>query len=284
MFRNLRKFRKQRDPEYEIKKSTKSYSRSEKMEAPARILNSAVIEATDNVFNDIIIGINGVYPELGVQLAGSLGAMKGATLELGNIAINKFQKSKRDKLFQKISDYRGVLTTDTIKNIEALPFVFEFAKTLDLINRLANDKKLDFICNCFGVYFLTEYHGNDIDQYEEFLDHLSTLSFREIEILITLYKIESECLSNKQNQQDDKSKNGRESISGKSISVLKQMAPEKWNLNENEMESILTSLCRSGFLRELVGSILGYYGGRFYTTEYFEKFLGYILPQALTRD
>lgn len=155
------------------------------------------------------------------------------------------------------------------EKIEGVSFLIEFAKTQEVVIRLANDKKVQFICNLFTKYFLQECNGGNIDIYEEFLNQITTLSYREIELLIALKHFEQDI--------DNTGNRSELQLYSSSYHQLISLAKENWNIEEEELSGMMTSISRSGFCKEIVGSYYGYSGGVFQTTAYFNKFLSYII-------
>lgn len=183
--------------------------------------------------------------------------------------LELFQKSKQDKLIQSVIDNENLIAPE---RIHAVPFVIEYAKTREMLDRLANEKKVKLVCNLFVNYFLKENHEDDVDVYEEYLQHLGQLSVREISLLITLNRYEKE--STHIHGLNDFDRHNW------AFSKLKGYAKEEWNISESELTGLMTSICRSGFCKEEVGGYLnGYAGGVFFTTQYFEKFFNYIMER-----
>lgn len=170
---------------------------------------------------------------------------------VGSIAgqiLNNFTIKKRQELLEYISLSKEIITTDMVIDEQ---FIIEFANTINAIDKLAANDKIKYIANLFKNTFCVSAKRN-IDEYDEWLQNLMSLSYREIEMLIMLR--ESEKNSEDINQFFEKTK-------------------DRFNITEEEAKAILTSATKSGFCREKTGAILGYSGGDFFTTEYFEKFL-----------
>ena len=218
-------------------------------------------------------------PGMDTYLLASVGAGVNEIIDqASDSALAAYQNYKQKKFLDSIIEYKGILPEDKIKKIADIPVIIEMGRTMEVINRLATDQKVIYLCNCFDNYFLREDHFNDVDRYEEFLWHLDTLSYREIDILTELYKLEKTSDFRKYHSPNGESLNG---LSKHSIycNVLGQIAQEKWKMSQGELDGILAGLCRSGFLKEEVGAYLDYTGGIYYTTEYFEVFLTYIMPE-----
>ena len=179
--------------------------------------------------------------------------------------LEEHQNKVKKALIDTILDYEGIIEPD---KIEGVSFIIEYAKTQEVLVRLANDKKVCYICNLFGNYFFAEDHQGDVDLYEEYLNQLSLLSYREIDLLMCLEYFERlishEHLENKMQR------------SKKSYGEFKTEAKKRWKISEKQLEGIMMSISKSGFCKELTGTYIGYEGGIFYTTAYFKHFLSYI--------
>lgn len=78
--------------------------------------------------------------------------------------IDEHQNKVKKALIDTILDYEGLIKPD---KIEGVSFLIEYAKTQEVLVRLSNDKKVCYICNLFGNYFLAEDHQGDVDLYED---------------------------------------------------------------------------------------------------------------------
>ncbi|MBO5158061.1 MAG: hypothetical protein J6B94_00525 [Lachnospiraceae bacterium] len=199
-----------------------------------------------------------------------LGSLVTETIDM---RIDEHQSKVKKALIDTILDYEGIIEPD---KIEGVSFLIEYAKTQEVLVRLANDKKVCYICNLFGNYFLAENHQGDVDLYEEYLNQLSSLSYREIDLLMCLEHFERlvshEHLENKMQR------------SQKAYGKFKLEAKKRWKVSEKQLEGIMMSISKSGFCKELTGIYLGYEGGIFYTTAYFQHFLRYITKRFLTEE
>ena len=101
--------------------------------------------------------------------------------------LSSFQEAKRQELIDLIlSDV--TITSDMVNDIE---FIFNFAKTLEAVNRLSSNDKVKYFANLLkNGYFVSDKIQNDA--FDEYLHLLSSLSFREIEYLWFLYKYQTE--------------------------------------------------------------------------------------------
>lgn len=182
-------------------------------------------------------------------------------IETADTGLQIYQENAKKKLIQSILEYEDRIDPN---EIDGISFIVKFAKTQEVITRLANQKKLDYFCNLFCNYFILEKHYDDVDMFEEFLEHLSTLSFREIDLLICLYnnevKVSGKHFTSELNRRKESYTKFKEEVS-------------KQGMDLKQLEGMLVSITRSGFCKETVGMYMGYEGGVYHTTAYFHNFL-----------
>lgn len=161
-------------------------------------------------------------------------------------AFEDFQTSKRNEFYDYIISSPELITTEKVNDITIL---MEFAKTLDVINKLANNDKVKYIARLFKTSFF-EISTYDISEYEEFLNRINDLSYKEIEILFLLKKYE------------------------KDVDMFYKSVDETFQIKRETITGILGGISRSGFCKELTGNLfIGNPGGWFHTTRYFDRFL-----------
>ena len=163
-----------------------------------------------------------------------------------DLTFGYFRNKKQEEFFDIIRNSNTI--TKEMVNVD---FVMGYIKALEAVNRLSTNAKVKYIANLFKNTFCIEGKKN-IDEYEEWLANLSSLSYREIKILIMLYE---------SNKKDEKKE------------VFYKNIEKELGLDEENTIAILTSVSKSGFCKEKVGAIVGYTGGEFYTTNYFQRFL-----------
>lgn len=197
-----------------------------------------------------------------------LGTLLTETAEKG---LEMYRDSAKRKLIDSILEYEDQINPAMIDGVS---FIMEFAKTQEVITKLANHKKLDYFTNLFCNYFILECHYNNVDIFEEYLEHLSTLSFREIDLLICLYSNEVKTSGKHFNSMLDRRK--------ESYAKFKEEISKK-GIDRKQLEGMLISITRSGFVKETVGMYMGYEGGVYHTTAYFHNFLSYITKRDLAK-
>lgn len=198
---------------------------------------------------------------LGILNALSYGAVDALDVLFSKTLFER-QKQKRKELCEIIfAD--NLFTREDVEDVE---FVLEFARTLDVVNRLATNKKLKYIATLFKRTFSQETYKEHIPEFEEYLFRLDRVSFRELDLLFLLYDSERK---SKFAQYTGKEK--LDKVWEDYISVVK----EKYSLSESMIRSIMSGLVMTGFCHEtriplLNGSDLV---GPYCTTEYFWRFL-----------
>ena len=176
-----------------------------------------------------------------------------------DISINKFQEKKKRQFCDIILSDTSHITSDKVQDIS---FIIELSRTIDVINRLAQNDKVAFIARLFKKEFIDTDEYN-IDQYEEYLHRLDYLSLKEINILIDLYLYSQ--------------KNSKEYHA--EWYEFKQLAATRYNVTEDEIASVFAGLTRTGFCREsnMIFPSNKEIENPIYVTEYFKRFAEMIL-------
>ena len=74
----------------------------------------------------------------------------------------------------------GAVTSDMVNDVE---FLMSFAKTVNAVNKLLNGDKVKFYGNLLKNGYLREREKIEVDEFEEYLELIDSLSFRELEYL-----------------------------------------------------------------------------------------------------
>lgn len=102
-----------------------------------------------------------------------IGDMIDSTTE---VLLNEFQEKKEQELIDIIFSDTNNITTEMVNDVE---FIVNFNKTLEAVRRLATNDKVKFFGNLIkNGYLMDERIENNV--FEEYLDILNTLSYREI--------------------------------------------------------------------------------------------------------
>lgn len=193
-----------------------------------------------------------------------LGMLLNETMEK---FLSTFQKKKRDELLNIIFDDAEIITFDMLNNVE---FIMNFMKTLEAVNRLSSNDKVKYFANVLKNGYLSGC-VLDNDEFDEYLFALSTLSYRQINILVDLYYHEKN--NGKAMREDDGKEQNQLTVSGEIWGEFVDCVSSKYSLSVQEVRGILTSISRTGFCAEVVGTFFGYTGGVFYVTENCKKFI-----------
>lgn len=102
--------------------------------------------------------------------------------------LTQFQQKKRDELLSVILSDAHNITSEMVNDVE---FIMNFAKTLEAVNRLSSNDKVKYFGNLLRNGYFCEDRIID-DKFDEYLDILNRLSYREIRCLIFLNQYEKE--------------------------------------------------------------------------------------------
>ena len=220
-----------------------------------------VSEAIQKVKNNYLV--KNTIGEL-VRSIPVLGAMLDDSIDA---TLTEFQEAKREELLNIISNDVGNITIDRVNNVE---FIMNFVKTLEAVNRLSSNDKVKYFATLLKSGYLVD-DPMSTDEFDEYLSNLSTLSYRQINLLIDLFIHEK---NNVSDYVDDESKkdNKLASRSGRWGDFI-DMVTTKYSLTKEEVIAVFSSISKTGFCAEVVGTYLGYTGGVFYVTSSCEKFV-----------
>ncbi|MBK5261061.1 MAG: hypothetical protein JJE17_00630 [Peptostreptococcaceae bacterium] len=198
------------------------------------VKNNPVVKAT-------IVSLLKAVPILGELLDGTI-----------DITLTKFQEQKRKELIDIILSETTSITADMVNDIE---FIMNFAKTLEAVNRLSTNDKVQYFANLLkNSYFTNEKTENN--EYEEWLRILSELSYREINYLVFLYEYQNE-----NNKINDFNKNFRKKFS------------ETFSVSEFEYLDVYKRLTYTGFVQEFFKIYNGTVQQNKVVNEYEEEFI-----------
>lgn len=158
-----------------------------------------------------------------------LGDMIDSAIDVG---IEQFQNKKEQELVEIILKDKYTITSDMVNDIG---FIVNFARTKDAVRRLATNDKVKYFGNLIRNGYLSGKHiENDI--FEEYLEVLTTMSYRQLECLADFYQ--------------------------KSIPTHGKIINEDWKLfkknskySETDVNFVFKQLARTGFVNESRGVI-----------------------------
>ena len=94
------------------------------------------------------------------------------------------KRKKEQELIEVILKDSNSITNEMVNDVE---FIVNFAKTREAVRRLATNDKVKYFGNLVRNGYLA---GNHIEnsEFEEYLDILNTMSYREIQHVIDYFK------------------------------------------------------------------------------------------------
>lgn len=184
----------------------------------------SVEEVADIIKNPIVKNMF-----LAVQKIPKVGELVSASAEylLGN-----FQNKKEQNLNEIIIRDNHTITSNMANDIE---FIVNYSRTLDAVRRLATNDKVQFFGNLIRNGYLSGEHIEN-DEFEEYLEVLVTLSYRQLECMAEFY-------------QKSKLTDGR--IIGENWELFKKDS----KYSEADINFIFKQLARTGFINEYYESI-----------------------------
>jgi len=190
-----------------------------------------------------------------------------------NTTISKFQHEKEKEFIDVILKDKGSITSEEVNDIE---FIFNYAKTMEAVKRLTANDKIKYFGNLIRNGYLSGEKISNND-FEEYMDILNTMSYREIESLVD-FKTFS----------DDS--NGKKSYNPYPWPKFQKEYAKKLNISPNEVYGIFMRIKQTGLVEELFEtesgdvddntvSELSVDGGGFRVVEYYEKFKNIVLRE-----
>lgn len=149
-----------------------------------------------------------------------------------NVGIDEFQDKKEQELVEIILKDKYTITSEMVNDIE---FIVNYARTKEAVRRLATNDKVKFFGNLIRNGYLSGEHIEN-DTFEEYLEVLTTMSYRQLECLAEFY-------------QKSQSTEGR--IIDKDWELFKKNS----KYPETDIKFILKQLTRTGFIKECRGVI-----------------------------
>lgn len=164
--------------------------------------------------------------------------------DLVNASIDKtledFQQNKEQELIDVILSDSATITREMVNDVE---FLINYARVVEAIKRLASNDKVVFFGNLIRNGYLSGNHIG-VNEFDEYLNILSTMSYREIQYLVDYKKF---C---EQSAAKSKSLKTRgHTYNNKWYSFSKEYAKTQ-GLTIPESYSIFIRLKQTGFLEE----------------------------------
>jgi len=186
-------------------------------------------------------------------------------------AFNDLQEKKQKELIEIILSDFELITPNQVKNVE---FIINFSKTVEAVKRLATNDKTKYFANLLKNGYLGE-TAIDSNDFEEYLNILNELSYREITYLVFL-----------------KQEADQKSVNYTTWSIFEKNFSSQFNIPLKEVNSIFRRLMRTGFIVEIfktksgvlnanAPSSLDVSSSGFEITESFNRFVVLITNNAL---
>jgi len=158
-----------------------------------------------------------------------------------NTLLENHQKEKEQQLLNIILSGKDIITTEMVNDIE---FIINFNKVLESVKRLATNDKVNFFGNLIKNGYLS---GDHIDSnlFEEYLNILNTMSFREIKYL-TDYKLYCEEISK------NKKGNSNNNVNYNKWGIFSRDYSKKNKISINELCSAFMRIKQTGFIDEVL--------------------------------
>ncbi|MBI5216430.1 MAG: hypothetical protein HY960_11825 [Ignavibacteriae bacterium] len=182
--------------------------------------------------------------------------------------LQKLQEKKLRIFFDELGKGQKELSIEIIEEVD---FLHAYFATVNAVLRAYRSEKIQLFARLLLNFGKRESLENySIDEYEEYLAIIDELSWREIDFLIILADIEKEHTQRSSllpYQVVEKSAIIREKLNARLLSI--------YHMTEDEIDSALIRIMRTGFYHPIVG---GYGGGSFTNapgklTDSFYKFL-----------
>ena len=132
-----------------------------------------------------------IYSNPGVRIA--INSIKAVVPVIGDLideslcaVLEDNQTKKRNLLLDIILSDKQSITPDMVNDVE---FIMNFAKVIEAVNRLARNEKVIYFANLIkNGYLVNSAFKISNDEFEEYFNEISRLSFRELEYLVFFWK------------------------------------------------------------------------------------------------
>lgn len=196
-----------------------------------------------------------------------------------SLLCKDYEKKQRILFEAIIKDDK--ITQEDLKNEKV---IIEFIKLYNVAMHVTNNEKVQFLGNLFRNSVLDdEQNTNKYDEYEEFLDRINMLSYRELQILAYLRKCGDKVpyivtvKTDVQEETEGLNKYTSTKVDqAEAWKYFKDNCVNKLKLDYDIIISILVGAERSGFCFHWDELYPGGSNKVFYTTTYFERFINKI--------
>lgn len=144
-----------------------------------------------------------------------------------NVKIDEFQNKKEQELVEFILKDKYTITSEMINDVE---FIVNYARTKEAVRRLATNDKVRFFGNLIRNGYLSGGHIEN-DTFEEYLEVLVTLSYRQLECMAEFYQ-------------------ASRSTKGRMVDRYWKDFKKNSKYSESDINFIFKQLVRTGFINE----------------------------------
>lgn len=181
------------------------------------VINEMMDIKSNPVVDSVLMPVIKAVPVIGEMIDSSM-----------DKAIDNFQKKKEQELIEVILRDKHTITSEMVNDVE---FIVNFAKTKEIVCRLASNEKVKYFGNLIRNGYLSGTHISN-SEFEEYLDLLNTMSYREIQYLVFLKEHPI----------------GKKDIT--SWGKFEQLFREQFEQEEENPYSIYLRIKRTGFVEE----------------------------------
>jgi len=175
----------------------------------------------------------------------------GSAIDTGiSIRLTKIQNNKLRIFFNELGDGSVPLSEELIENDD---FIHCFFCTLKASMNSRRSQKIEMFARMLKASVTTD-SLLSVDEFEEYLNILDELSYREMQILLTLYKFENQYPLQEGENDLQRTHHFWDEFTKELVDVI--LIPI------DEVNSILTRLNRTGCYETVIGTYCGYTGGK----------------------
>lgn len=160
--------------------------------------------------------------------------------------MTKYQNVVKERLETLLDELEKGKIELTPELIESEDFIHCWIKTSEVVRRTRQREKIRMFARLFKSSALSSLLSS-VDEYEEYIEILDELSYRELTILSILYKYESEFpLSAKENSYSRAKRIWKDFVN-------ELVHDKRLCIQEEEIHSILTRISRTGCYEPIIG-------------------------------
>lgn len=178
--------------------------------------------------------------------------------------LSEIQQERLDILVKKIN--QGQLKLDS-KEVQSEKFIHAFVKTARAATNSYKREKIDLFAQVF-IYGYNNHQFEEMDVYEEVLSIVEDMTLREFKILAALEKYS--CTITKSINENDLL------WTQKFWPNFVDAVEKELHINEAYLQAVLKRIERTGLYKEIVGTYLGYTGGKGTLTPLYTQVKSYL--------